>query len=299
MKIMVTGTQGQVVTSLVEIARNGPLDLVAVGRPDLELLKPATFKKSIDTVKPDLLVNAAAYTEVDKAETDRDSARLINSEGPGELAALCHALGIPLIHLSTDYVFDGTKDSPYLESDPVNPLGVYGLTKQAGEEAVISATPHHIILRTAWVFSPFGRNFVRTMLKLATTQKHINVVNDQTGSPTYALHLAKAILSICEQVYAPGGRENWGIYHVAGRGEASWYEVACEIFRILAGNGYRIPETTPVPSSAYPTPVDRPANSRLDSGKLNDVFSIQLPDWRCGIASCLAKLLSIHAPDRP
>jgi dTDP-4-dehydrorhamnose reductase len=208
------------------------------------------------------------------------------------LAVICGERHIPIIHLSTDYVYNGGKKIPYVETDPTSPLGMYGHSKLEGERAVIAANPRHIILRTAWVYSPFGNNFVKTMLRLAENRDEISVVNDQVGNPTYAPHLAMAILKLVPQIMElEQTSEMWGIYHASAMGEASWYDFACEIFRKSAQYGGPAAKVQPIGTKDYPTPVRRPVNSRLDCSKLNETFGIHLPDWHEGTADCVERLL--------
>lgn len=292
MRILVTGTSGQLAQSLLECGMRTNVDVVAMRRPQLDLSIPATIRTSLADVRPDLVVSAAAYTAVDKAESEEGLALAINGQGSGEVASVCERLGIPLIHISTDYVFDGTKSAPYVETDPVAPQSAYGRSKLAGEIAVAKACSRHVILRTAWVHSPFGNNFVKTMLRLAATRPELGVVDDQIGCPTYAPHLATAILAIAAQL--PGSRAGqapWGIYHAAGGGEATWCGFAREIFRQSGERGGVAVKVNAIGSADYPTPAKRPANSRLDCSKLEATFGVRLPVWQDGTRECLARLL--------
>ena len=298
MKLFVTGAQGQVARSLVKAAGDQDMQIMALGRPDLDLTVPDSIKRALDKYQPDLVVNAAAYTAVDRAEEEGEAATALNQKGAGVLALLCNQRGIPFIHLSTDYVYDGSKKSPYVEEDPTAPLGIYGRSKLAGEKAVIAATRQHIILRTAWVYSPFGQNFVKTMLRLAGTRDEFGVVKDQIGSPTYAPHLACAILDIARQLKSNDQEDRWGIYHAAGSGETSWHGMALEIFKQAVGYGTPCPKLNAIPTRDYPTPAKRPANSRLDCAKLTKNFSIKLPDWKSGVKSCVTSLLAERAEEK-
>lgn len=291
MKLLVTGSQGQVARSLSLAAKEQGFDCETVGRPDFDLTKPDHIERTLDQHKPDLVVNAAAYTAVDKAEEEGGAAIAVNRYGAGVLAALCNENAIPLIHLSTDYVFDGTKHFPYVETDATSPLGIYGHSKLEGERAVTAANPQHIILRTAWVYSPFGNNFVKTMLRLAETRDELGVVHDQIGSPTYAPHLAEAILTIGKLLGRNDNENRWGIYHIAGSGETNWHEMACYIFEQAALKGHKQPLVRAIETIDYPTPAKRPANSRLDCTKLEQNFSIRLPDWHIGVRECVDRLL--------
>jgi dTDP-4-dehydrorhamnose reductase len=301
-KILVLGKEGQLARSLREVQRPDGMELVAIGRPDLDLTAPDTIASTIDRTKPQLVVNSAAYTAVDKAESERESAFAINATGAGRVAEMCAQLKLPIIHISTDYVFDGSKPAAYLEDDPVAPLGVYGRSKLEGERLVAAANPHHVILRTAWVISPFGNNFVKTMLRLAVSRDDIGVVDDQIGCPTHAPHLATAIVGIADRISRThpvvDQPDVWGIYHAAGTGEGTWCDLAREIFRQSARCGGPSAKVRPITTAGYPTPVHRPANSRLDCGKLARVFGIRLPDWRQGVAECVTRLCSSSAPQQ-
>ncbi len=293
MKVLVIGKEGQVARSLAAAERSEGMAVVALGRPDIDLTKPDTIPKAIDAVAPQVVVNAGAYTAVDKAETEPELAGLVNATGAGHLAEVCSERTLPLIHLSTDYVFDGKKNGPYNERDLVAPVGVYGCSKLEGERLVAKACPRHVILRTAWVFSPYGHNFVKTMLRLADSRKELGIVHDQQGNPTYAPHLAEAILAIAarlDESNRDGGP--WGIYHSAGTGEATWCEVAREVFRCSENIGGPTATVYGITTAEYPTPAARPANSRLDCTKLQRDFGLQLPDWRNGVAACVCNLLA-------
>lgn len=292
MKLLVTGTSGQLAQALLEAGLASNIDVVAIRRPQLDLTVPGTIRTSLADARPDIVVNAAAYTAVDKAESEPDLAHEINAVGAGEVAGQCERLGIPLIHLSTDYVFDGSNPSPYVETDAANPQTAYGRSKLVGEAAVAAACTRHVTLRTAWIYSPFGNNFVKTMLRLAGTHPELGVVADQRGCPTYAPHLADAILAIARQLPASqSGATPWGVYHATGSGEASWYDFAREIFRLSGERGGPAAKVIGIGTTDYPTPARRPANSRLDCGKLERTFGVRLPDWREGAKACVARLV--------
>lgn len=292
MKILVTGAEGQLAQSLLEAAKAG-VDVVAIGRPVLDLTQPETIVSALRSVVPDLLVNAAAYTAVDKAQSEVKLAYAVNAVGARHAAMAACAAGIPIIHVSTDYVFDGTKVDAYLESDPTGPTCVYGKSKLEGEQAVAAANPQHLILRTAWVHSPFGHNFIKTMLRLAATRDTLGVVDDQHGSPTYAPHLADVIVKLARQIGSRGGADlPWGVYHAAGSGETSWCGLAREIFRLSAEQGGPSAVVRAITTADYPTPARRPANSRLDGEKLLQTFGLALPDWREGARACVERLLA-------
>lgn len=292
MKILVAGAQGQLARALVDAARGRDgLDVVALGRPRLDLLDEAAIAEAFAAIQPDLVVNAAAYTAVDKAESDAGAAFAVNRDGAAALAAATDSHACPIIHVSTDYVFDGAKAEPYVETDPVNPAGVYGRSKLEGETAVRAANPRHLILRTAWLYAPYGQNFLRTMVRLARERPQLRVVGDQRGNPTYVPHLADAILAIAAQLGA-GGRaaDVWGIYHAAADGETTWAGFAAEIVLVGAQHGIPAVPVSPIATAEYPTPAVRPANSRLECSRLARVFGAKLPPWQQGVSECVARL---------
>ena len=292
MKLVVTGVNGQIARALVERARPGTT-VLALGRPALDLADPGSVASALAAAGADLVVNAAAYTAVDKAESEPDTAYAVNATGAGALAAAARALGLPLIHLSTDYVFDGASLAAYVETDPTGPTGVYGASKLAGEVAVRSAHPDAAILRTAWVYSPFGSNFVKTMLRLAETRDEVGVVADQIGNPTSALDIADAVLKIAANLAAqPDDGALSGVFHMAGSGEASWAGFATRIFAASAACGGPTARVRPIATRAYPTPARRPANSRLDCTRLTAVHGVRLPDWRRSVDHVVARLLA-------
>jgi dTDP-4-dehydrorhamnose reductase len=291
--VLVIGREGQLARSLAEVEKPDGLELVLAGRPTIDLAAPATIPAAVDRFAPDVVVNAAAYTAVDKAESEPELAHAVNAEGPEILARACARRGATLIHVSTDYVFDGTKRDPYVESDPVAPIGVYGRSKLEGERRVAAACPRHFILRTAWVFSAYGTNFLKTMLRLAASHPAVNVVDDQRGNPTYAPHLAAAIVKIV-QALQPGGSSAaaHGVYHVAGSGDVTWCGLAREIFLQSSRLGGPSAEVRPITTAQYPTKARRPANSRLDCSKLGRAFGIEMPIWRSGVEQCVSLLTS-------
>jgi dTDP-4-dehydrorhamnose reductase len=239
---------------------------------------------------PSAIVNAAAYTAVDQAEAEPERAFRINCGGAALLADAAARYGIPFIQISTDYVFDGNKPSLYREDDPPAPLNVYGCSKLAGETAVLKACPCAAVIRTSWVYSPHGNNFVRTMLRLSETQPTVRVVDDQRGTPTSAADLAAAVLAIVERLRSAAGCDNAGIYHLAGEGETSWHGFAAAIFASLARRGRRVPELQAIRTAEYPTPARRPKNSCMDSSKAERVFGVRLPSWRSSLEECLDQL---------
>ena len=275
-------------------------DLVALGRPELDITNIDTLEAAFTAHQPTLVVNCAAYTGVDTAESEEQQAMAVNAEGARFVAEICARNAIPLLHISTDYVFDGTKSLPYCESDPTGPAGVYGLSKLHGEINVTEVCSRHIILRTAWVHSPFGNNFVKTMLRLASERDDVSVVDDQFGCPTYAPHLAETILEVAHQVldeqYA---QEPWGVYHAVGAGETSWYEFAREVFKQSVRFGGPNSKVHPISTADYPTPAKRPENSRLDCSALKNRFALALPDWRSGVEQCARRLLATPSKIQP
>lgn len=289
MRIAVTGASGQLGRSLLEAVTATPFTPIALERPAFELLDGASVERSIAAAAPDLLVNAAAYTSVDAAEANSGAAFAANADGAESVARACTRLGIPIVHLSTDYVFAGTSASAYVETSRTGPQSVYGRSKLEGEHRVAAACARHIILRTAWVHSPFGGNFVKAMLRLAGEQAEIAVVEDQIGNPTYAPHLAETILAIARHIHGHADVP-WGIFHAAGSGSASWAEVAREVFAVSAGLGGPAARVVGIPTSGYPVAAKRPPNSRLDCSKLADVFGLRLPDWRVGVRAGVTRL---------
>lgn len=281
MRIVVTGSEGQVVRSLVERARQLPgMDIVPVGRPALDLLRPETIAAAVTAARPDLVVSAAAYTAVDQAEDEPEIAAVVNDVGAGKVAEAAAQVGAAVIHLSTDYVFAGDADRPYREDDPTDPRSVYGRTKLAGERAVAAANPRHVILRTAWVYSPFGKNFVKTMLRLAGERDVVRVVADQYGNPTSAFDIADGILAVAPQLLGHAPASRFGTFHLAGTGATHWAGFAAAIFEASAELGGPVARIEEISTSDYPTKARRPANSRLDTGRLFEVFGWRAPDWR-------------------
>ncbi|CAN7436539.1 dTDP-4-dehydrorhamnose reductase [Bosea sp. LjRoot90] len=293
MRIAVTGRTGQVVQSLLAHAGAAGVTVIAVGRPELDLAQPEGVQQALAAARPDCIVNAAAYTAVDKAETEPELAMRINGAGAGAVAAAAAALSVPLIQISTDYVFDGMAPRPWREDDPTAPLGAYGRSKLAGEDAVAAATRDHTILRTAWVYSPYGGNFVKTMLRLAETRNELGVVSDQLGSPTSARDLADAIITVAKALVArPGDASLRGVFHAAGTGEASWADLAETIFAASAALGGPSATVRRIATIDYPTPARRPTNSRLDCSLLAQRHSLQLPPWQDSVETCVATLLA-------
>jgi len=295
--ILCTGGTGQLGRALQELAARRGVALTAVSRPDFDFADTFTLKTCLDAVHPALVVNAAAYTAVDAAEDNVEAAAIGNHSGPAQLAALCAAAGIPLIHVSTDYVFDGLKGAPYVETDPTSPTGVYGATKRDGEIAILEGPARAIILRTAWVYSATGKNFARTMLNAARRTTQLRVVADQRGTPTAAPDLAAAILDIAAIILGDGWHDAYrGIYHATGAGETTWYGFANAIFEEAATAGQPAPTITPIATADWPTPARRPPDSRLDGTKLQATFGVALPPWRGRVAPIVHDLLALDAP---
>lgn len=284
MRILVIGRSGQVATSLVERAATASVEVIAVGRPEVDLTQKTSVEAALNAHQPDVVINAAAYTAVDAAETDEAAAFALNAEGPTVLSLLCRAKTLPLIHISTDYVFDGTLDRPYREDDPTNPKSAYGRSKRAGEKGVIASGANALIVRTAWVYSPFGKNFVKTMLRLGAERTELKVVADQVGNPTSALDIADTLLALAPQ------HKSWPqtptIAHMTAAGDTSWHGFAEAIF----ANAGLSPVVHAIKTEEFPTPAERPRNSRLDCAFLNTRFRLTLPHWRDSLTQCVARL---------
>lgn len=278
LKILVIGRSGQLAQALRSV---GPGQVECFGRPDVDLAAPDQWEKLFDRAAPDFVLNAAAYTNVDKAESESDLAFAVNRDGPEMLAHLCDGRNIPLLHVSTDCVFDGQLDRAYEPSDPTGPLGVYGASKLAGEDAVSATLSRHLIVRVSWVFSEFGDNFVRTMLKLARSRESISVVNDQVGYPTYAPWLAEALLKMGRDSLATNSK--WGTYHLSNEAAINRCDMARAIFEESARCGGPVAEVIGVPTAEYKTPAQRPLNARLSSRLADEQFGISQMDWRVGL----------------
>lgn len=293
MKTLVIGETGQLARAL----RAAAPGLTCLGFGDLDLTNTAATESAVIGHSPDLVINAAAYTAVDQAETDAEVAFTVNRDGVAALARGSAAAGAALVHVSTDYVFDGTKQGQWIEADATGPLGVYGASKLAGEAAALAANPRTLILRTSWLYSPWGKNFVISMLKLAGRER-LTVVDDQQGNPTSALDLAGAILAIAPRLaVAPADAPVWGVRHYAGRGVTSWAGFAREIFA-QAGVGLiaSAPEIVPVSSRDYPTTARRPANSALDCSAFERDFGIGMVDWKAGLARVIGRIAEEREP---
>lgn len=286
-RILIVGSHGQVTRALQEELR-GLGDIVVAGRDQgFDLSQPENLRHRVRELRPDLIVNPAAHTAVDQAQNEPEPAFAINGIAPGVLAEEAAALGVPLIHYSTDYVFDGGKPTPYVEADPTNPLNVYGQSKLAGEQAVAAVGGQHLILRTSWVYSRYGKNFLLTLQRLLQERDELRIVADQVGAPTWAGTIAQATRQIIER-WAQDGEQSWGVYHLTARGETSWFGFAEAIGNALREQGKPCARLEPIPTSAYPTPAARPLNSRLDCSKLTRDWGVRLPDWQVALQECLA-----------
>ena len=298
MKLLITGANGQLGRGIIDAGQSkdslDSLDcrIQAPSEADLDITDPGKIDHIITDLQPDLVINTAAYTAVDKAEAEEALAVKINKTGCTHLAQTCQKNQIPLVHISTDYVFDGQKGTPYLETDPISPIGVYGRSKAEGEIEIRSILKEHIILRTSWLYGTHGHNFVKTMLGLATGQKQIRVVADQYGSPTNAADLAQTILSICEHLHSKS-RIHWGTYHYCGSGVISWYTFAEKIMELTRlHGGTRTASIEPVATAEYPTRAERPVYSALDCGRIQKDFGISPQPWKISLEKTIRTLLA-------
>jgi dTDP-4-dehydrorhamnose reductase len=291
MRVVVIGKAGQLARCLAD-ERPHDVGAVFLGRDRLDLAHPGAVAPALDAERPDVVINAAAYTAVDKAETEPDLAFAINRDGPAALAGFCAARGIPLIHVSTDYVFDGTKPGPYVEDDAPSPINVYGASKLAGEQAVQNATAlRFLIVRTSWVYSAYGQNFVKTMLRLASDRDRLRVVDDQRGRPTSAHDLARALWAITTQAAAwTTDAPHWGLYHYAGEETATWADFAEAIFAQAGPQLSRTPFVERITSNEYPTPAARPRNSVLECSKFQHIFDLPPRLWRQSLPEAMARV---------
>lgn len=289
--LLIAGRNGQLAKCLRDLAARRGLPAVALGRPELDLENREGIDKLIASIAPSAIINAAAYTAVDRAESEAARAFSVNRDGAAALADVAWQMNIPLIHLSTDYVFDGTKPDAYDESDIPAPLSVYGASKLAGEAAVLAAHPLATVIRCSWLYSPYGSNFVRTMLRLCETQEIVRVVHDQHGNPTSVFDLAEAVLRIAERSVTDDRRATAGIFHLAGQGETSWHDFAQAIFCERSRRGAKIPVLEAITTEEFPTAARRPRNSRLDSSKAERVFGIRLAPWRHSLKACLEQMV--------
>jgi dTDP-4-dehydrorhamnose reductase len=286
MKALIFGTSGQVAIELARHASAFGIKITALGRERADLTDPAVCAAQIAATDADIIINAAAYTGVDAAEDDRATAQAVNGDAPGAMARAAAARGLPFLHVSTDYVFDGSGTRPWAEGDAVAPLGVYGATKLDGEAQVTAAGGPHAILRTAWVFSAHGKNFVKTMLRVGADRETLSVVADQHGGPTPAADIARALLTMAT-AFSKGQGQN-GIFHFAGAPTTTWADFADAIF--ATSSMARKPAIIRIPASAYPTPAKRPANSALDCARIKAAYGIEQPDWRLGLSEVIREL---------
>ena len=287
LKILITGQHGQVSRELQQRLQ-GLGELVVLGRDQLDLANPEQIRQQVRSHRPGLIINAAAHTAVDQAENEPDVAFAINATAPGVLAEEAKTLGIPLIHYSTDYVFDGSKPAPYREDDAPNPLGVYGMSKLAGEQAIAAVGGQYLILRTSWVYSSHGKNFLLTMQRLLQEKPHMRIVADQIGAPTWAGTIADSTRALIERWQA-GQAGEWGVYHLTAQGETSWFGFAQAIGEQLLADGMACAALEGIPASEYPTPAKRPLNSRLDCSRLQQQWQVSQPQWREALRECLAQ----------
>lgn len=291
LKVLITGAQGQVGKELTQIANKKGFDVIAAGRAELDITQTQNVEDYITQYQPDIVINAAAFTAVDKAESERDLAFAINRDGAKNIASACKKQNIPLLHISTDYVFDGTKSKSYSEDDSISPLGVYGESKWQGEEAIRKNLSDYLILRVAWVFGAQGNNFVKTMLRLGNDRDELNVVADQFGGPSPAKNIAQTLINLVEQ-YQKNNTLAWGTYHYCGNSKTTWYDFAKEIFKQAFESGLLIKQikVNPITTAEYPTAAKRPGNSMLDCSKLKKTFGIEMPEWKEALKLVLIEL---------
>jgi dTDP-4-dehydrorhamnose reductase len=290
--IIITGANGQVGKELKQLEAQYPqFQFLLLSREDLPIHHFELVRNFFEATKPGYCINCAAYTAVDKAESEKDLAMLVNGAAVGVLASVCHLFKTKLIHISTDYVFDGNASTPYKEDHPVLPVNYYGATKLKGEELCLSNDPQSIVMRTSWVYSEFGNNFVKTMIRLMQSKESINVVNDQFGSPTYAGDLAKAMMDIIAA--DASGLKAWqpGIFHYSNNGAINWYQFASAIKALIHSSC----AVHPIPSASYPTPAKRPAYSVFDTSKFNKIYGFSIPSWQTSLAVCMDRLKATGA----
>jgi len=287
MKLLVIGENGQLGWEVCRKGKNQGIDISGLDLPDFDVTEPSAVKKAVHQTGVSLVINASAYTAVDKAESEPELAFAVNRDGPAYLAASCAEIGIPLIHISTDYVFDGNKKGLYLETESVSPLGIYGKSKAAGETEVRNHLKEHIIIRTAWLYGIHGNNFAKTMLRLGKEKEVVHVVTDQYGCPTYAADLAEAILTIVTQI-SEQRDVTWGTYHYCGKGVTSWQGFAQAIFDLAKQyDSLMVKKVVPITMAEYPTPAKRPANSGMDCSLITKNFGISLRPWQESLADML------------
>jgi dTDP-4-dehydrorhamnose reductase len=289
--ILLFGAGGQLGQELTAAATAAGTPLVGLNHREADIAEESAVARAVDRFVPSVMINAAAYNAVDRAEGDVDAAMRTNALGPAVLARAAERTGVPLIHVSTDYVFDGRKPGAYREDDPVNPLGAYGRSKAAGEDAVRAACPDHLIVRTAWLFGVHGTNFLKTMLRLAVERDRLDVVADQRGSPTSTFDLARALLAAAAAVGR--GRRPWGTYHFGGAGQATRFDFASRIIAAQRPFTGRAPAVNPVKAADFPSPARRPQNSVLDSAKFAATFGVRAADWRDAVDRTVAALFAV------
>jgi dTDP-4-dehydrorhamnose reductase len=293
-KILVIGHSGQVASELARAAWPRGVGVEFRGRDSADLASPASLETAIAASRPRVVINAGAYTAVDKAEGERVQAFIVNRDGPAALAAACTRAEAALIHISTDYVFNGAKNGAYVEDDAVGPLSVYGQSKEAGERLVRAALPQHVILRTEWVYSPFGQNFVKTMLRLGAERDELRIVADQRGCPTAARDIAATIIAMAGAIIA-GKTDGFGTFHYCGADETTWCDFARAIFADAAAHGVKTPTIHAIATADYPTPATRPKNSVLDCARIGAVYGIKPTPWRAALKTCMDELLVRHS----
>jgi dTDP-4-dehydrorhamnose reductase len=292
--VLVVGCRGQVGREVMATRPPAGVSPIGLGHGDIDITDRDAVRRAVDRHRPTLMINAAAYTAVDRAESEPGAAFAVNADGPANLAEAAAAAGISLIHLSTDYVFDGAKAEAYTEDDPVRPLGAYGASKAAGERAIRERLDRHVILRTSWVFGMHGTNFVKTMLRLGRERDQIHVVADQWGCPTGAADIAEAILGIAHRILIQGWGDAWGTYHFAGRGATNWCDFAEAIFERAQPFWGRRPEVAPIATADYPTPARRPAASVLDCTRFDRTFALPRRPWTERLDRVVRHLLAAH-----
>lgn len=291
MKLLIIGSKGQLGSELVRKCKRNDFSFLALDLPEFNITDPSQVEKTLAVFKPSIVINASAYTNVDKAETDLAIAFSVNSDGPANLAIYCDKNRIPIIHISTDYVFDGSKGQAYTESDPVSPLGVYGKSKEEGESKLRSILKQHIILRTSWLYGAYGNNFLKTMLRLGNEKKIIKVVSDQYGCPTCAADLAEAVVDISKQI-TQNPKIFWGTYHYCGLGITTWHKFAKAIFEIAGQyQNYKVSSVEAITTAQYPTRTKRPAFSALDCNLINKNFGITQKPWQGSLKKTIERIL--------
>jgi dTDP-4-dehydrorhamnose reductase len=292
MRLLLLGGSGQVGTE-IQALRNPPnIEVVAPHRDELDLKDSKAIAQLIAQGDWSAVINAAAYTDVDRAESEPSIALAVNAEAPTRIAAETERRRIPLVHISTDYVFDGRQGVPYIETDEVAPLNTYGVSKLAGERGVCAGNPRHIVLRTSWIYSPFGKNFVKTILRLAAERQRLTIVADQRGRPTAARDVAQVCLDIASRCALEPHRVHYGIYHYAGAGDATWFEFAKTIVELAADRIGKSPEVVPIRTIDYPTPAKRPADTRLDCTAIVREFGVKARFWQEALAETIDRLLN-------